>query len=166
MQQVIFLDVDGVLNSQRSCLAFGNLPSGMHPKAWTQLDPLALNMIRDIAALADAKIVLSSTWRMLRPVEEYARDFDLPIVDKTAVGSSSGRERGYEIQDWLDLHPEVENYAIIDDDSDMLDHQMAHFVHTSGLDGFLYRDALKLGAILGVLPWDRPSKKLENKRKD
>ena len=32
-------------------------------------------------------------------------------------------------------HPEVENYVIIDDDSDMLDEQLYHFVQTNFEDG-------------------------------
>ena len=31
--------------------------------------------------------------------------------------------RGMEIQEWLDRHPEVTHYAIVDDNADMLPHQ-------------------------------------------
>lgn len=41
-------------------------------------------------------------------------------------------ERGYEIEEWLNKHPEVENYVILDDDDDMLDSQLNNFVRTSG----------------------------------
>lgn len=45
------------------------------------------------------------------------------------------RYRGEEIQMWLDEHPEVTNYVIIDDDNDMLDSQESHLVQTSWYDG-------------------------------
>ena len=37
--------------------------------------------------------------------------------------------RGDEIKDWLDAHPEVTDYAILDDDSDMLPEQFVKFHH-------------------------------------
>ena len=43
--------------------------------------------------------------------------------------------RGDEIKDWLDEHSDVENYVIIDDDGDMRDDQLYHFVQTNFEDG-------------------------------
>jgi hypothetical protein len=41
--------------------------------------------------------------------------------------------RGDEIRLWIELHiPDLTDYVIIDDDDDMLPHQMPHFVKTSG----------------------------------
>lgn len=45
------------------------------------------------------------------------------------------RHRGTEIQMWLDAHPEVDNYVILDDDTDMLDSQYEHFVHINYEEG-------------------------------
>ena len=42
--------------------------------------------------------------------------------------------RGDEIKTYLNNHPEVENYVIIDD-GDMLDEQLYHFVQTNYEDG-------------------------------
>ena len=159
--KIIFLDIDGVFNSHRTCLALGGIPSGMKKKAVKFLDPLAISMVREICKLADAKIVLSSTWRKIRPFEEYAKEFNLPIIDRTESCSDKGHMRGYEIEDWLDKNPEVTHYAIIDDDSDMLESQKANFVHINGLEGFLYQHALRLGEILEVNPWDRPRSKID-----
>ena len=47
----------------------------------------------------------------------------------------NGTGRGGEIQTWLDAHPEVDNYVIIDDDAVMLDKQLFHFVETNYEDG-------------------------------
>ncbi len=35
--------------------------------------------------------------------------------------------RGHEIQAWLMEHPEVTKYAILDDDTEMLEHQLPNF---------------------------------------
>lgn len=51
--------------------------------------------------------------------------------------------RGDEIKDWLDAHPEVTDYAILDDDSDMLPEQFVKFHHCDAWFGLspnhLYR---------------------------
>ena len=44
--------------------------------------------------------------------------------------------RGSEIKAWLDMHPEVKKYVIIDDDGDMLEEQMSNFVMTYFYSGF------------------------------
>jgi hypothetical protein len=39
--------------------------------------------------------------------------------------------RGDEIQAVLNIHPEITHYVILDDDTDMLKHQLGNFVQTS-----------------------------------
>ena len=48
---------------------------------------------------------------------------------------SKDRHRGTEIKRWLDDHPEVTHYVILDDDNDMLEEQFEHFVQTSWTEG-------------------------------
>lgn len=153
---VIFLDVDGVLNCHRTCIAYGGIPSGMKAGAVERLDPVALGIIRRICHATGAKIVLSSTWRKCRPWQELAKEFDLPVIGATASHSNKGHLRGYEIADWLDNHVECTHYAIVDDDSDMLPHQLPYFVHTNGFDGFTWANAEHLANVLGISIWDCP----------
>jgi hypothetical protein len=51
------------------------------------------------------------------------------LIDRTP--SLPNRPRGEEIDLWLHEHSEVERYAIIDDESDMLDEQMPSYFRTS-----------------------------------
>jgi len=44
--------------------------------------------------------------------------------------------RGNEVKEWLDRHPEVDKYVILDDDSDFLEDQKPFFVQTNSDDGF------------------------------
>lgn len=53
---------------------------------------------------------------------------------------SKGSCRGEEIKRWLDEHDEVENYIILDDDSDMLNEQLTHFVQTDTYEGITDRE--------------------------
>lgn len=57
-------------------------------------------------------------------------------------------ERGAEIQAWLDAHPEVTKYVIIDDQSDMLPSQMNNFVKVNQWYGLTMQDANKAINIL------------------
>ena len=106
---VIFLDVDGVLNS-------------MHTPAWMREDwdvPLArpLQNLKYIVDKTGAKIVVTSSWReypaALRKLEIALMVFELPIAGRTPALSTN---RPNEIETWLNKHPEVKRYVILDDE--------------------------------------------------
>jgi hypothetical protein len=152
--KVVFLDIDGVLNSQRSCIAFGGYPHEVVGFHRDMFDEVALRLIRGIVKQAGASVVLSSSWRITNSAHEVANGLDLPIMDITPVRWAAGQVRGHEIAEWLSKHPEVESYAIVDDDSDMLPEQAPFFVHTSNFDGFRWADAQKLCELLGIDIYD------------
>jgi hypothetical protein len=142
LRKVIFLDVDGVLNSHRTFFGTGKLPFRFIEEQKPYFDWIAVGMLRRLVTDDPAiRFVLSSSWRIdgkRMPHEvavEAANFLDLPFVDCT---DTNGPHRGEEIQRWLDAHPEVEQYAIVDDDSDMLESQASHFVQTLFADGMRY----------------------------
>jgi hypothetical protein len=47
---------------------------------------------------------------------------------------------------WLELHPEVDRYAILDDDTDFLERQLPNFFHTSANTGITQQLADKIVA--------------------
>lgn len=87
----------------------------------------------------DTKICVSSVWKHHFGKEDYVSTPELwedalqllGFKPNTYVGITGSRRtlRGQEIQDWLDKHPEVEDYAILDDDSDMTEEQFDKFHH-------------------------------------
>lgn len=98
------------------------------------------------------KICISSVWRnhfgtkdKCEPIWWDRALTDLGFKEGTFAGVTGKREscRGQEIQTWLDGRTDIENYAIIDDDSDILEHQFDHFFHCDGWFGLtpnhLYR---------------------------
>lgn len=116
--KVLFLDIDGVLNSRnyikRKDVDFDN-PS-------LQIDPDAVVRLNAITKLAGAVIVLTSTWRLafdmpsqLARMQECLASYNITasIIDRTGVQDSGRR---YEIQEWLDMNPGVESYVILDDE--------------------------------------------------
>ena len=143
--KVIFLDIDGVLNSLRSAHAFNGYPHDFSKESLKQFDWVAIELIKRVCDETNAKIVISSTWRKQHSIEDFKNYLKLDIIDKTPTMMGG---RGYEIQKWLADKENIEKYAIIDDDNDMLPEQMEFFVHTSHKEGFLYKDYCKLLKIL------------------
>ena len=143
--KILFLDIDGVLNSTRTCVAFGGYPMELtHIAAF---DQVAIRLIQRLCDSAGVQIVLSSAWRLHCHFKDAGEALGLPIIDRTPSGMGP---RGREIQDWLDAQPEpVECYAIIDDDGDMLPEQLAHFVKTDGHEGITWDDYVKLCGLFG-----------------
>lgn len=144
--KVLFLDVDGVLNKapdyqvriegQRSCLL---------------INQRLVSRLKKVLKDTGAKVVLSSTWRILHGGREFVESCGIPIMDETDNG---GGKRGDQIQRWLDAHPEVETYAIVDDDSDMRDEQLPRLVLTEFATGLTETAAYRLTYKLGSVPQD------------
>lgn len=149
--KVLFLDIDGVLNSHRSAYAFGGFPFDVD-KHRNRFDEVAVSLIRNVAKASGAQIVLSSSWRTDKDWERIGHGLNLPITDRTP--DMHPGPRGAEIAAWLADHPEVECYAIVDDDPDMLDEQKPYFVQTRHEDGLSYADANKLAELLGCTSSD------------
>lgn len=145
--RIIFLDIDGVLNSTRTCIATGGYPGEeLEAKDLTRFDWIAIGLLRRLCESSGIQIVLSSSWRIIVDIKKLGDALGLPIIDKTPVLASS---RGNEIARWLNEHPEVEQWAIIDDDSDMLDSQRSRFVRTDGHEGYSWVNHLELCDIFG-----------------
>jgi hypothetical protein len=163
--KILFLDVDGVLNSERSFLAGGprirayeqqNPDDPYYVKITTcTIDPIAVDLVNRVCRELDVQIVVSSTHRQhfpdgpakLMQMKAYFEQLGIHgefIIDWTPKLNTI---RGIEIQDWLNRHPEVTHYVILDDSSDMLPEQMEYFVHCDGGLGVSaqnYRDMTRL----------------------
>lgn len=139
--KVIFLDIDGVLNCDRYLIE--NKCRGIG------IDPTRVLLVSDIVRASGAKIVLTTSWRshwsenpeecdvLGREINEAFAAHGLSVYSKTP---RLGYARESEILAWLDEHPDVTRFVVIDDmwlKDDALD---ACFVHTSGFRGGLCED--------------------------
>lgn len=117
--KVIFLDVDGVLNSPKS--------KTYAPSGWRGIDNAKLKKVKAIVDATDAKVVLSSTWKTeidknmhhassdgKYMMNKFKYEGRFKIFDKTPDAENSSH-RGEEIRMWLDKHPDVDNFVILDD---------------------------------------------------
>lgn len=145
--KVLFLDLDGVVNSRRTAVACDGYPYDFSKKEMERFDPIALKLIRKLCEETGCSVVLSSDWRYSCTVHEVANGLDLPVIDFTPV-KGLHKKRGEEIAAWMFDHPEVTQYAIVDDNNWMLSEQQDNFVQTNEEIGLTLRDYLDLKAIL------------------
>lgn len=130
-RKVLFLDIDGVCNSEEY------MTSGRHIKGtMLGIDPFPAVLVKMIVQDTGCDVVLSSTWRLNKDSREDVRREVVDFVDVTPDLWREGKHlRGEEIEDWLNRHPEVTRYAILDDDTDMLAYQAPNFFKTSWKEG-------------------------------
>lgn len=145
--KVLFLDIDGVLNSDTFYL---NRPKEIKhlPYPLSEFDPACVARLNRILDETKARLVISSSWRhgaflnrILSKVGITAKMWDI-----TPYGM--GRPRGCEIRQFLNEHPDIENYVILDDIDNMLPEQQSHFVLTKYYYGLTDEDAEKAINIL------------------
>lgn len=114
MSFVVFLDVDGVLNTRTTV--------EQSLDGHTGIDDARVEILaKVIQKMGGADIVLSSDWKN---ISDKAKDLDylasklskygLKISDQT---SDKWHYRGEGIQAYLDAHPEVKEYVILDDNT-------------------------------------------------
>lgn len=157
--KVLFLDIDGVLNSNEYVKTDRYLKKEQgvgFPDC--DLDENAIKRVNHICEKTGAKIVISSTWREMNDcIPSLIRNglkikvIGLtPCLDrKTESGVWMAKTRGQEIQAWLDKN-EVDEYVILDDDKDMLDSQLSNFINTNYLYGLTEEDVEEAIKILGA----------------
>lgn len=130
--KVIFLDVDGVLNSGHS--GFSAPFSGGDDKNFI---PRAITILRELVYERNWFICLSSSWRHHCTLDQMS--LWTGIDREKFLGMTPDYMnciRGIEIQAWFDnsrADGTIANdslYVILDDNSDMTQHQMPFFVQT------------------------------------
>jgi hypothetical protein len=156
--KIIFLDIDGVLNCEEAYLKgecryleweyeCGKKDHHQRFCTWSK------NLLNELIRKTGAKIVISSTWRK-GGLDYMKKIWEVEEMEGEIIGLTPSLyhndvtiPRGVEIKLHLDKlgfrhinwssdeqmkymkESEVENYIIIDDDSDMLYQQRNHFVH-------------------------------------
>jgi hypothetical protein len=119
---VLFLDIDGVINTNSNFRATG--PGFSHEK---------IELIRKILSMTHATVVLASSWRRDISVSQLLGRLGIPIHDKTPY--LLGRPRKYEILEYLSKHPEIKVFAILDDDADAYIKANESFFKTDSMVG-------------------------------
>ena len=119
---IIFLDIDGVLNSHRKLKEVYEKTHKPHSGYNYPFDEICLNNLKRLVELTNSKLVITSTWRkdkegrdkIIEALKEY--QLDQSIIGYTPI---LNQPRGVEIQAYLDTLEIQPNFIIIDDDTDM-----------------------------------------------
>jgi len=177
--KVIFLDIDGVLNTDKNYEEYARAQREdpeqnpevqgridiIHRHVHLLFDEICITNLNSIIRSTGAKIVISSSWRHFyddakgRPkfgdlVELLKRVGMIgEVIGKTPTNlprrMSESVPRGKEIKRWLDENPGVEAFVILDDTADMA--SLRHkLVRTSARIGLSLRDIDKALRHLGI----------------
>ena len=137
MSKVIFLDIDGVLNGN---FTIENAPSGA-----IGVDPKHIIILKEIIDETKAIVVLTSTWKLcfdddncnpykaeddgLYLIFQLAK-YNICVAGRTIDPDNKLINRGSGIKKYLEEHPEITNYVILDDDMfpDYKDELIEHLV--------------------------------------
>lgn len=148
--KIIFLDIDGVLVPGPFLRGVfkGAAPDGSDMrKRMNMMDPAKITLLNDLDDIEGVQVVVSSSWRSNpeTPKLLLAEGLTIPLHEDwrttRAYPQDGSPARGWQINEWLKRHPEVESYAILDDDSDMYSWQS--FVKVCGEAGLMRRDVLE-----------------------
>lgn len=144
MNKIIFLDYDGVLNTEhyQGLLQYQGKPWQDEYGAF--FDPKAVKQLKRIIDATDADIVVESSWKYLGldAMKELWEVRNLPgtIIDITP--SLLGKNKGVEIASWLSEYAKQDiRYVIIDDEYVILDSQLPHFILTNPYEGITEEQA-------------------------
>lgn len=156
--KVIFLDIDGVLNSDdwytyRHIACTSKEINDDYPLK--EIDPKALMYLKTLVKETKAKIVISSSWKHSMNVEKFTElfkklGFEEEIIDVTPDFGYHVYPRGCEILAWIKNFcktTDIENYVILDDDIDMLYCQKDNFIPINSEHGLILenvQEAIKI----------------------
>jgi diphthamide synthase subunit DPH2 len=159
---IIFLDIDGVLNSElyyssNRYKEIEDFTNRIEEQA-EDVDPLAVSFLNELINKTNAKIVISSTWRNNNTIEQLQeilrqRGFTGEIIGLTPrlLNKDDCILRGNEILCWIKNNKQLlgqeyynfKSYVIFDDDSDMLYWQKDNFILCDGYVGLTNRNCYR-----------------------
>lgn len=114
--KVIFCDVDGVLNNA--------VTKARSPSGYVGVSDQLILKLKAIVSRTGAAIVLSSDWRLVKDDPVHGKDYrylarKLLFAGKMKISDHTKdiawKYRGLEIRTYLDEHPEVSAFVVLDD---------------------------------------------------
>ena len=155
---VIFLDIDGVLNSKDYFIEshpkvlelcegnkFNHDTKFKLERMMLDIDPNKLEILKDIINETEANVVITSSWKRLNifpHIKEKLISIGIPVIGETIDNSEN---RGEGIKRYL-MENNVSEYIILDDDifDDYDEDLLSHLIKTSFNDGGLVEAHKKL----------------------
>lgn len=152
--KIVFLDIDGPMIPYRCLVMEGQTP------IMTLFDPVAVSLLNHMCEKYGFKIVLHTSWvRILGGFETYEHCIKQGLkaenFHEDAWCDENIHWRYTRVSDWLSKHPEITEYAMLDDEPYQYDETGAahpedmakHLVLINYYRGFLYQDMMEAVAV-------------------
>lgn len=151
MTGVIFLNIDGVLTTARTSIAYSE--SNMRT-----LDPVSVRMIASICKQSNMKICISSDWKNDTPLRadfvlKFAFNGGIPLIRHILKGKNwctptyKNHNREDEILSWLDDNADYTNIIVIDH-TDLGCNLERYLVKSFPYEGFSFENYLETVKII------------------
>jgi hypothetical protein len=158
--KLLFLDMDGVLNSWQSAEYFWRTKHDRKSflMQWDELCPIACsNLNYLLECVPDLKIVISSTWRKFHELPEWDAKMSTicPAIVGRVIGKTPqlpGEERGDEIYRWLIENDHLATPYVVVDDNDDMGAVLDRFVQTDERLGLTWNDVSNICDKFCVIP--------------
>ena len=146
--KIVFLDIDGVINGHEHC----------HLKEGVRINPKPASYLNNLLERSGAKVVLISSWR--RWINDghmtchgfsrvlWSHGVDAKVIDALPAydeSKSHRDDRREKLLQWLEDHPEVTSYVILDD----LDLQLENLIRPNPAIGLMPVNVTEALQILG-----------------
>lgn len=147
---IIFCDVDGVLNSITHLIEVYNLTGVPHSNYEYPFDEKCLNNLK-LLVNDNTRIVITSKWRKDdEGINRLTEELEKYNLNKYVIGYTPilDTQRGEEIKAFMEItNINIEHFVILDDDRDMCD-LIPYLVKTNTKVGLTYEDVLLAKEVL------------------
>lgn len=148
---IIFLDVDGVLNSVNNLIRIHKKTNKSYSCYSYPFDYECLENLKELVFRTKSNIVISSSWRKSKEgMQKLFEVLKMYELDELVIGATPflGTNRGEEISKYLDSikYIDIINFVILDDDNDM-ENLSDHLVLINNMTGLTHEnvdEALKM----------------------
>lgn len=145
-KRVIFLDIDGCLNSERTTLALHGRKRPSSCDIDIYLDPIAIALLKRFTA-AGVLLVISSSHRIGSSVKKLSKNLGLPVHSMTPIHQSGWRAN--EIRAWLEANP-TDFWVAVDDDIKDTKELYPNIVHIGFRNGMQLQHFRQMEEILQI----------------
>lgn len=137
--KIIFLDIDGVLNTDKweAHMLSQRLP--MEDEFGIFFDKEAINNLAKIITVTKAQIVIHSTWKLGKTIDWLQLLWKKRSLPGNIAGITPDIPPFYskmdEIATWLADNPYISNYVILDDEDEFSSYQCQHLIRVDSAIG-------------------------------
>jgi hypothetical protein len=154
VDRIVFLDFDGVMIPERAYWIEGQT------RPVTKFDPVAVSLINRLCKKASAKVVIVSSWRRttLASIPEDLKKHLITegikeehIHEDHSCPFKFSSNKYSDVSFWLEEHPWVKEYIIIDDDlnNEVGSSHQGRIIDPDFLEGFIYKHYLRAEGLFG-----------------